>query len=83
MTPKITPEQREALDHSDGPVSVKDEQTNRVYFLVDETTFHTMQQQEDLAAIREGIADMEAGRLVTLDELDARIRARLGLPSKA
>ncbi|HEY5315086.1 MAG TPA: hypothetical protein VIK18_21320, partial [Pirellulales bacterium] len=72
-----TAEQRAALDQSGGPVAVKDEQTNRLYFLVDEATFRSLRQQEDLVAIRGGIADMEAGRLVTLEELDARIRARL------
>ena len=82
MTPKLTPEQREALDHSDGPVPVEDEQTHRVYFLVDPSTLNTLEQQEDLSAIREGIADMEAGRVVTLDELDARIGARLKSASK-
>ena len=83
MMPRLTSEQLEALDNSDGPVPVKDERTNRLYFLVDEATFRLLQQQEDVAAIREGIADMENGRLVTLDELDARIRARLALRSKA
>ena len=78
MTPKLTQEQRAALDQSDGPVLVEDDQRNRVYFLVDESTFNKVQQQEDLAAIREGIADMEAGRIVTMEDLDARIRARLG-----
>ena len=45
--------------------------------MIDEPTFLSLKQQEDLTAIREGIADMEAGRLVMLDDLDARIRARL------
>ena len=81
MTPKLTAEQREALSHSDGPVPVEDVETKRVYFLVDESTINALQQQEDLSAIREGIADMEAGRIVTLEELDARIRARIGLPT--
>ena len=76
MTPKLTPEQREALDRSDGPMAVEDEQTHRVYYLVDESTFNSLQQQEDVAAIQGGIADMEAGRVVTRDELDARISAR-------
>ena len=79
MTPKITPEQREALDRSDGPVPVEDEQTHRVYFLVDPSTLDTLRQQEDMAAIREGIADVEAGRVITLEELDNRIRNNLGL----
>jgi hypothetical protein len=82
MTPKLTPEQCEALDRSDGPLPVEDERTHRVYYVVDEPTLANLQQQEDLAAIREGIADMEAGRVVTLEELDARIRMRLGVPSK-
>jgi predicted transcriptional regulator len=79
MRPKLTAEQRAALKECDGPVLVEDEQTNRVYYLVDEPTFTSLKQQEDLAAIREGIADMEAGRIVTLEELDTRIRCRLGL----
>ncbi len=79
MSPKLTPEQREALDHSDGPVPVEDEKTHRVYFLVDQLTFTNLQQQEDVAAIREGIADMEAGRVAPLNEVMARIRTNLGL----
>jgi predicted transcriptional regulator len=81
MTPKLTSEQREALDRSNGPVLVEDGETRRQYYLVDASTFQSLQQQDDLAAIREGIADMEAGRVVTLDELDARIRARLAIVS--
>jgi predicted transcriptional regulator len=80
MTLKLSLEQREALDRSDGPVAVEDERTHRRYFLVDETTFQSLQQQEDLAAIRAGIADMEAGRVSPLDEVVARIRTDLGLP---
>ena len=79
MTPKLTPEQREALDHSDGPVLVEDEQTKEVYFLVDASTMNVLQRQQDLEAIREGIADVEAGRVAPLDEALARIRANLGL----
>jgi predicted transcriptional regulator len=79
MPPKITPEQREALGHSIGPVLVEDEQTRRVYFLVDPSTLETLQRQEDLAAIRDGIADMEAGRVAPLAEVMERIRSNLGL----
>ncbi len=79
MTPKITPEQREALGHSNGPVLVEDEQTRRVYFLADPSTMETLQRQEDLAAIRAGIADMEAGRVAPLAEVMERIRSNLGL----
>jgi predicted transcriptional regulator len=82
MTLKLTDEQRQAIDRSDGPVPVEDEHTRRVYFLVDPTTLQTLQRDEDIAAIRDGIADMEAGRVISLDELDERMRARLGLPPK-
>jgi predicted transcriptional regulator len=82
MAPKLTPEQSEALQRSNGPLAVEDEQTHRVYYVVDEPTLVSLQQQEDTVAIREGIANMEVGRIVTLEELDARIRNRLNLPSK-
>ncbi len=37
-----------------------------------------IRQNEDLAAIREGIADMEAGRFRPVSEVDAEIRRKLG-----
>jgi len=80
MIPKLTAEQREALDRNNGPVAVKDEQTNRVYFLVDPSTLDALQREEDLAAIREGIADMEAGRTAPLADVMERIRSNLDLP---
>ena len=52
-------------------------------FLVDKGTLETLQQDADRQAIRQGIADMEAGRVVTLEELDARIQARLRRPLSA
>ncbi|HUY89886.1 MAG TPA: hypothetical protein VMV10_14215 [Pirellulales bacterium] len=79
MAPKLTPEQREALDRSDGPVLVEDEQTKEVYFLVNASTMNAWQRQQDLEAIREGIAGVEAGRVAPLDEALARIPAKLGL----
>ena len=83
MTPKLTAEQCEALDRADGPVPVEDDRTHRLYFLVDAETLQAIERQSDAAAIRAGIADMEAGRVLSLDELDARIRARLGFPAQA
>jgi len=43
----------------------------------------TMDEGEHLAAIRAGIEDMEAGRVVAFDDVDARIRAKLGLPRRS
>jgi hypothetical protein len=80
MTPKLTAEQREALDHTDGPVPVEDEQTHRIYFLVDAARLSAFERQQDLDAVTEGIADMRSGRTAPLDEAFERIRANLGLP---
>ena len=77
MSIKLTSEQRAALESSDGLVAVEDEVNKRLYFLVDESTLANLKLRDDEIAIREGIADMEAGRVVTLEELDRRIRARL------
>jgi predicted DNA-binding antitoxin AbrB/MazE fold protein len=42
----------------------------------------TMDEGEHLAAIRAGIDDMESGRVVAFEDVDARIRAQLGLPRR-
>lgn len=76
MLPKLTPEQREALQRSDGGVPVEDEQTRLVYYIVDASRMSSIERQEDVAAIREGITDMEAGRVLSIDDLDQRIGER-------
>ena len=80
MTPKLTAEQREAINRSGGPVAVEDDTTHRLYFLIDASTLAALQRQQDLDALREGIADMEAGRVAPLQEVVSRIRTTLGLP---
>ena len=87
MTPKLSEDQRQALrDHSGGPIPVEDEQTRQHYVLVDrglhDRAMQALQQQEDLAAIQAGINEMEAGNVVTFEEVDARIRAKLGIPPR-
>ena len=42
----------------------------------------TMDEGEHLAAIQAGIDDMEAGRVVPFEDVDARIRAKRGLPPR-
>jgi len=76
MAPKLTSEQRAALKQDGAPVRVEDDETHQVYFLVDKVTLESA----DREAIRQGIADMEAGRVAPLDEVMARIRTNLGLP---
>jgi hypothetical protein len=85
MTPKLSEDQLQALrDHSGGPITVEDDQTHKHYVLVDqglhEQAMLALQRQEDLAAIQAGIDDMEAGNVVAFDDVDARIRAKLGMP---
>jgi hypothetical protein len=43
----------------------------------------TIDDGSDLAAIEAGIKDMEAGRVVPFEQVDARLRAKLGLPHRA
>ena len=82
MTPKLTEELREALRQSGGAVEVQDDQSNKLYVISESDVFHramqALQAQEDHAAIQSGIDALEAGNVLTLDELDARIRSRLG-----
>ena len=86
MTPKLSDEQRLTIQAKDGqPVPVEDEQTHRIYVIVDSEThqraMQALQRQEDLAAIQEGIDDMEAGRGMPAEEADRRIREKLGFPA--
>jgi predicted transcriptional regulator len=87
MTPKLTDDQRRALrSRPEGPVPVEDEQTRKVYVIVDQEVhlkaMEALRDQEDQAAIQAGIDDMEAGRVVPFEEVDARIRQRLGMPPR-
>ena len=85
MSTKLSDDQRKALhEFSGGPIAVEDEQTRQRYVLVDrnlhERAMMALKQQQDVDAIRAGIADMEAGRVTAFEEVDRRIREKLGLP---
>ena len=43
----------------------------------------TMDEGEHVAAIRAGINDLEAGRVVPFADVDARLRDKLGLPRRS
>ena len=66
-----------------GPLPIEDDQTQQVFFLLDQATLSKLQQEADRAAIREGIADMEAGNVVAFEEVDARIRAKLAIAPRS
>jgi hypothetical protein len=73
MTPKITPEQREALNQGPGPVPVQDDVTGRTYFLVDSS----YSSDSEFAALQRGIADADAGRTSSIAEVRTRLEALL------
>ena len=87
MLLKLSDDLRQAIrDQAGGPVTVEDEQSQTVYVLVDsrmhEEAMQALREREDLAAIRSGIDDMEAGHVVPFEEVDARIRSSLGMPQR-
>ena len=82
MTPKLTPELADALRAVGGePLTVIDPNTNQTYVLMGqdqhERAMDALRQQEDLQAIRSGIADMEAGRVSPANEALDRIEEKL------
>jgi hypothetical protein len=87
MSPKLSVEQREAIRSQGSPILVEDDETNQVYVLVETPTYEraieALEFQRSQEAIHEGIADMEAGRVAPLQEVCARIRAKLQLPDVA
>lgn len=85
MTPKLTDEMREALSRSaGGPVEVEDDQTHQVYVIIDQDlhrrSVQAIKMQEDVAAIHAGFEAAAKGRVAPLEEVDARIREKLGFP---
>jgi hypothetical protein len=77
MKAKLTHEIRLALrEHPGEPVTVEDDQTQKVYVLVDQDVHRRAmaalrQQDDDLASLQRGINQMEAGLGRPLAEVDA------------
>ncbi len=84
MTAKLTKELAAALHATgDHELEVVDPETSRVYFIV-ESEMHrqamdALRRQQDPAAIAQGIAEMEAGQGIRLEEAFDDIRAVLSL----
>lgn len=84
MTAKLTKELAAAL-HATGEreLEVVDPDTQRLYFVVDaevhRQAMEALRRQQDRDAIARGIAEMEAGAGISLDEAFDEIRANLGL----
>jgi predicted transcriptional regulator len=66
-------------------LEVVDPSTNRTYVIVDSEihrrAMEALRRQQDLDAIAEGIAQIEAGQGKPLDEVFAGLRSRLGFPT--
>ena len=83
---KLTPEQtEEVFRHPDG-VECQAEGTEKTFVIVDADILRRMRSalyKKDVhASIAAGIADMEAGRMMTAQEADDRIRAECGFPTR-
>lgn len=78
---KLTEEQRAALQQQPEGVACEDAVTQRLYFLVDaelhQRAMDALRQVQDLTAIQQGISDMEAGRMMTVEESRARTEEAL------
>ena len=87
MNAKVTDEIRQAIQVSPNAVRLEDDQTHRVYVVVDEAThqraMEALRREEDIAAIQRGMNAAADGRVSTLAEVDARIREKVGLPPRA
>lgn len=83
MIAKLTEEQIAGLNASfHGDLEVIDPMTQRRYFLVDaeihQQAMEALRREEDKRSIAQGIAEMEAGLGLPVDEVFKKIRAKLG-----
>jgi predicted transcriptional regulator len=87
MTLKLTQDQREAIRQTGGPVEIEDDETKKTFVIIDGELHHramqALEENETRRAIRSGIDDLEAGRVVPLADVDARLRKKLGVAPRA
>jgi predicted transcriptional regulator len=87
MTAKLTDEIRQAIQLTPNAVRLEDDQTRRVYVVIDEDTHQramaALEREDDLAAIQRGMDAAAEGRVSTLAEVDSRIRKKVGLPPRS
>jgi hypothetical protein len=87
MIPKLSQELVDALNAAgNGELEVVNPNDNRVYVVVDGETqrqaMDALRRQRDRDAIANGIAQMEAGEGIPLEEAFEEIRANLNLPQR-
>ena len=76
---KLTPEQSEELVRYPDGVEYQAEGTGKMYVIVDADVLQKMRaalyRKDVHASIADGIADLEAGHMMTAEDADDRIRA--------
>lgn len=78
MISYLTPEQASALQAGGNvPMQIIDPITRRVYYVIDSGFLAELERRSDLDAIREGVADMQAGRSQSIDQARTADRALL------
>lgn len=78
MTFYLTPEQALALhEGGNAPMQIVDPTTRRVYYVIDGGFLAELERYADLDAIREGVADIQAGRSLPIDQARRADRASL------
>lgn len=86
MTPKLTHEQREAIRERGAPLEIEDDETRKIYVIIEGDlhvrAMQALEEHDARRAIRAGIEDLEAGRVVPFAEVDARLREKFGLPAR-
>ncbi|MEQ9410953.1 MAG: hypothetical protein RIK87_24795 [Fuerstiella sp.] len=83
---RLTREQTaEAVRHPDG-VECQGDGTDKTFILMDTDVVrqlrHALYRKDVHAAISAGIADLEAGRMMTAQEADDYVRSECGLPAR-
>jgi hypothetical protein len=63
MITYLTPDQASAMQAGgNAPMQIVDPTTRRVYYVIDSGLLAELERRSDLDAIREGVADMQAGQ---------------------
>lgn len=73
MVIQLTEEQRRALRSGPVPVFVEHGETCEVYYLIDRESLRQLQRRRDVDAVRQGLDEVDSGRTLSLEQLDARI----------
>jgi hypothetical protein len=83
---RISDEQRAALQRNPEGVSCEDTDSARTYFLVEESVhlraMQALKHQQDLEAIRRGVAQMDAGSGTPVAEVRQQLARELGFSVK-